>query len=96
MSPKALSPGRRRAEAEGGSQNFRGAGPAIFEGTRPTPKACDYDAAHGVPAGHPTARNAASNMRDERGKRTKPGPGDREQNSGSVGITLGGFRRDAK
>ena len=80
----------KRSHAAG----FVDEGPKKFIGTRATPVACDYDGAHGVPASHPTARNAASNMLDQRAKRTRPV--DREQNDGGVGISLTGFTRDAK
>ena len=92
MSPKAISPGRRRAEAEGGGENFTGRGPSVFHEARACPPALDYDAAHGVPANHPTARNAASNMRDPRAARARPGPGDRRQNDGSAGISFPNFK----
>jgi len=75
----------------GDPKGFTAAGyPAAFKDARPTPAACDYDAAHGVPAGHPTARTASSNMVDERAKRTKPV--DREQNSGGAGVSFPNFK----
>ncbi len=52
MSPKAISPGRRRAEAEGGSENFTGRGPSVFHKARlplPTLNRVDQNR-WGVPA----------------------------------------------
>ena len=80
---------RGRRETMGSDpRGFTDAGyPEVFEGTRPTPEACDYDGSTGLPVGHIAAKNAAPNL----GPATRLRPS-QNRPEGGAGVSFPNFK----